>query len=77
MDYGTIRIVLHPNLSHDQRFTLVNTSVHNQLFTATREHYNEILYQCQELSKLVYDTPVTISWNYIHYKYKIIFDIFD
>lgn len=77
MDYGTIRIVLYPNLTRDQRLTIVNTSVQNQLFAVTREHYNEILYQCQELSKFVSDTPITINWNYIQYKYKLFFDIID
>ncbi len=67
MDYGTILVFLHPGLTDEQRYVTVKQSVENQLITSNRTHFNEILYNCAELSKI--EPPLSVSWNLRDYKY--------
>lgn len=75
MDYGTISIFMHHGLSHDQRCSVVRQNVENQLVTSNRTHFNEILHNCTEISKL--EVPVTVSWNVSAYRYILKIEMFD
>lgn len=70
-DYGTIEITLHPNLSKDQRVTMVSLSVQNQLITTNRLHYFEILSQCVDFSNHFKDEPISINFTTNEYTYSL------
>jgi len=69
VNYGTISISnLHPGLSEDQLLTMVSMAVENQLISAKREHYNEILNQCIVIAQTCIP-PLKIHWDMNDYTY--------
>ncbi len=74
--YGTVKVTLHPNLTDDQRCSIVQMAVENQLIGVhNRQHYNEIMNQCVEISKLGF--PVTVNWKVREYSYTYILEYFE
>lgn len=74
MDYGTIRVHLLPGLTWDQKATIVQLSVENQLVTSNRSHYIQILHNCIEMLKNIEDEPFSIKWC-INGKYKYVYEV--
>lgn len=70
-DYGTVSITLHRNLTEEQWIVIVKMAVENQIMTRNRNHFNEILNQCLDISKFAKDDggPITVTWNLREYKY--------
>jgi hypothetical protein len=67
IDYGIITICFPDGpLTDDQRLSIVNMSVENQLVTSDRSHYVDILHDCKEFSKFA---PIKITWVLLTYKY--------
>jgi hypothetical protein len=69
--YGTIQIILHPNLSKDQRLTIVSQNVQNQLITTNRLHYFQILNQCIEISSYFREEPISVNFMMNEYEYSL------
>jgi hypothetical protein len=69
--YGTIQITLHPNLSLDQRVTIVSQNVQNQLITTNRIHYFQILNQCIEISRYFREEPISVNFMMNEYEYSL------
>lgn len=74
LDYGTIRVRLHPGLSWDQKATIVKMSVDNQLVTDDRRHYIQILSHCTDMLKVIVDEPFSIKWS-IDGKYRYVYEV--
>ena len=68
-DYGTIRIQLLPNLTDDQKYTIIKQHVENQVFAHNRTHYNQILDQCKCMVLENPDLDIEINWNFREYMY--------
>lgn len=80
MDYGTISVTFHPGLTDDQKISIIQMSLNNQLMTNDRMHYNEILNQCIHMttSDVLKEYPFSIDWNIAgKYKYKFIVQFYD
>lgn len=76
MDYGTIRIVFHDNLTYDQKATIVRQSIDNQLCTDDRMHYIEILGESINACKFI-DKPIDIKYNNGVYQYTLVFEFYE
>lgn len=55
IDYGTIVVRFHENLTYDQKATIVRQSIDNQLCTEDRMHYIEILGESINMCKFIDD----------------------
>jgi hypothetical protein len=73
IDYGIIRVTLHPGLTFDQKSTIIKQSVENQLVTSDRSHYIAILNDCLEMSRVIDTYPFSIKW-FISGKYQYVFE---
>jgi hypothetical protein len=73
IDYGTIRVTLHPGLTFDQKATIIKQTVENQLVTSDRSHYINILHDCTEMTRVIGDATFSIKWV-IYGKYQYVFE---
>jgi hypothetical protein len=69
IDYGTIQVVLLPNLTDDQKYTIIKQVVENQVFARNRTHYNQILNQCTNFVIENPDISINIKWIMSEYVY--------
>jgi hypothetical protein len=74
VDYGTIHVRLLPNLTDDQKYTIVKQVVENQVFSQNRNHYNQILNQCTNFVIENPDISMNIKWKLPEYVYSFKID---
>lgn len=73
VDYGIIQVRLLPNLTDDQKYTIIKQVVENQVFSRNRTHYNEILNRC---TNIVIENPnISINIKFIMAEYVYLFKI--
>ena len=73
IDYGTIQVVLLPNLTDDQKYTIIKQVVENQVFARNRTHYNQILNQCTNIA--IENPNISMSIKFIMAEYVYVFNI--
>lgn len=70
VDYGTIHVKFHPNLTYDQKMSILIMNIENQLHTDNRVHKNIITNHCITLLKMMDDgVPFNFVCDGIFYKY--------
>lgn len=74
MDYGVIQVRFHRGLSLDQKVTMVNLAVENQLLVKNRTHYIDILDKCVSISKIIDDSFEFLFSNF-EYSFKFKMDV--
>lgn len=76
-DYGEIYVRLHKGLSFDQKMSMIRMAVENQLLTANRIHYIEILHHCLSIVNILDDgVPILSSKNGYLYSYTFKLDYY-
>lgn len=75
IDYGTIKIHLHPNMEYDQLISTVRMCVENQLQCTWRPHFNEILRRCTDEAMYVSE-PMKINHMYPDFTFVTILEFY-
>jgi hypothetical protein len=78
MDYGVIIITFHEHVSDDQRDTIVNRCVENQLCTTEREHMINIRDLCKRFSSMFHKVTKgsgSVTFDIEEYKFRLVINI--
>lgn len=78
MDYGVIIISFHANVSDDQRDTIVNRCVDNQLCTTERGHLIDIRDLCKRFSSMFHTVTKgsgSVRFDFEEYKFRLVINV--